>query len=85
MIENDAQYELTRAAVERFEIALAGLLRETDRTDGVHPLLRKAQEDSIRSELEILQRQMRTYDRNRPTSRALRPAAQSVDRTSLAD
>ena len=79
MIENELQYDLTRAAAERFERALVELGRRSSSDDNIHPLLRKAQEDSIRSELEILQGQLRDYDLRRSSSRVLGQSARLPD------
>ena len=68
MIENDLQYDLTRAAIERFERALTALGRRSAADDDIHPLLRKAQQDSIVSELEILQAQIHEYELRRSSA-----------------
>jgi hypothetical protein len=62
VIKDDLQYELTKAVAERFERALVRLRHRSSVPDDVHPLLRKAQEDSICSELETLRSQLRVYE-----------------------
>jgi hypothetical protein len=79
MIENELQYEVTRAAAARFANALADLQEERSQPDGVHPLLRQAQEDAIRSELMILEAQIQAYDLSRPIPDAVHTAAQPID------
>jgi hypothetical protein len=79
VIENELQYDLTRAAAERFERALAELGRRSSSEDEIHPLLRKAQEDSIHSELEVLQAQLREYESRRSSARATGQPARQID------
>jgi hypothetical protein len=79
VIENEIQYQVTRVAADRFADALAELRQNRAQPDGVHPLLRQAQEDAIRSELEILEAQIRAYEVSRTGSEAVRTAAQRAD------
>jgi len=60
MIKNARQYKITKAWVSDFEEAQAELEARGD--DGVHPVLRKAQIDAIRSEVRELKRQLEEYD-----------------------
>ncbi len=61
MIKNDRQYRITRAQAEKFATALADLEQSAE-TDEVHPLLRKAQEDALRSQYEDLRAQLDEYE-----------------------
>ena len=59
MIKNERQYRITKAQAD-------GLSRTLERlslgTEGVHPLIAKAQEDALRSQIEDLQRELRDYE-----------------------
>lgn len=71
MIKNDVQYRVTKRYAEKFQRALKEL-SERSRTDTeVHPLLLKAEEDAISSQLEDLQSELAAYE-------ALRSGKQSV-------
>lgn len=62
MIENERQYAVTQAQAKKFEQALA----EFDENSGnknVHPLLLKAQRDSLQSVLDDLREEIEEYDR----------------------
>ena len=62
MIKNERQYRITRSQAERFERTLAEL-RRAERTDGdIHPLIVKAREDAVRSQLADLNAEMREYE-----------------------
>ena len=63
MIENERQYQFTRAAIDRFELALLELLQQPSGQARTHPLLHKAQEDAIRSEIAVLETMMLEYIR----------------------
>lgn len=66
MIKNERQYRITKTQAQLFEQALAQLLGGLDGQssgDGsLHPLLRKAQEDALQSQLEDLRRQLAEYE-----------------------
>lgn len=65
MIKNERQYRITKAQAARFETALEQLRRENSQEAndaGVHLLLRKAQEDALRSQLEELREQLEEYE-----------------------
>ncbi len=58
MIKNERQYRITKVQAENFEPALAQLAESLDEEQRVHPLLKKAQEDALRSQLEDLRAQL---------------------------
>jgi transcriptional regulator with XRE-family HTH domain len=60
MIKNERQYRITRAQADKFEIALRELEGSAD--DGrIHPKLRKAQIDALRSQLSDLRAEVEEY------------------------
>jgi transcriptional regulator with XRE-family HTH domain len=60
MIRNERQYRITKSQVEKFELALQQL-GKTENGD-THPLLRKAQEDAVRSQLADLRAELEEYE-----------------------
>lgn len=60
MIKNERQYRITRAQVEKFEHAVAELVSAPD-TASVHPALKKAQIDALRSQLGDLKAELGEY------------------------
>ena len=60
MIKNERQYRITKAHAERFEQAIADA-RSTPRP-AIHPKLRKAELDGLRSQLEDLKHELRDYE-----------------------
>jgi ribosome-binding protein aMBF1 (putative translation factor) len=62
MIKNERQYRITRAQAEKFANALSQLANTTEEAAQVHPLLRKAQEEGLRSQLADLQSQLEEYE-----------------------
>ena len=54
MIKNERQYRITRAQAERFERSLEVLSRGDEENEDLHPLIAKAREDAIRSQLSDL-------------------------------
>lgn len=62
MIKNERQYRITKAQAEKFEQALAQSKEATPATPQVHPLLKKAQQDAIESQLDELRAQLAEYD-----------------------
>lgn len=61
MIKNERQYRITKSQAEKFENALASMTRSKE-DSSVHPLIRKAQVDALRSQLEDLNAQVAAYD-----------------------
>ena len=63
MIKNERQYRITKAQAERFAATLEEHVK-SKRTSGeeTHPLLIRAEEDALRSQLEDLRVQIEEYD-----------------------
>jgi DNA-binding XRE family transcriptional regulator len=59
LIANDLEYQTTRDALQRLE---AGLSHAGDHEAEREPLLQRAMGDAVRGEIEILRRQMETYE-----------------------
>lgn len=63
MIKNERQYRITKNQAERFSQTLDSLGRRSGESrEGTHPIIAKAQEDAIRSQLEDLEGQLREYE-----------------------
>jgi transcriptional regulator with XRE-family HTH domain len=61
MITNQRQFDLTRTQVAKFERALAELVREQETSD-LHPLLLKAQRESISAQMDELRSALLAYE-----------------------
>ena len=62
MIKNERQYRITKAQADRFSQTLDSLRQRSGETEGVHPLIAKAQEDALRSQLADLEEELREYE-----------------------
>jgi ribosome-binding protein aMBF1 (putative translation factor) len=62
MIKNERQYKITKAQAEKFASALASYRRDPSLDRDLHPLLRKAQEDALESQLADLESELQEYD-----------------------
>ena len=62
MIKNERQYKITKAQADRFGEALHQFEVEQTETGQVHPLLRKARQDALRSQLTDLENDLREYE-----------------------
>ena len=62
MIKNERQYRITRAQAERFSQQLLKLEGQGPEPTGVHPLLLKAREDGLRSQLVDLEAELHEYE-----------------------
>ena len=63
MIKNERQYKITRAQAVGFSDALNSLRhRPNGDNNGVHPLIAKAQEDALSSQLADLESELREYE-----------------------
>ncbi len=61
MIKNGRQYRITKAQAARFEAALKVLAESPSRRD-THPLIRKAEEEALRSQLNDLEAALAEYE-----------------------
>ncbi|MCY4449774.1 MAG: helix-turn-helix transcriptional regulator [Chloroflexi bacterium] len=59
MIKNERQYRITRAQADGLSRTLESLSR---RAGVAHPLIAKAQEDALKSQIEDLQSELRDYE-----------------------
>ena len=66
MSKNERQYRITKAQAERFSQTLDSLRQLSGETEGVHPLITKAREDALRSQLADLEGELREYESLRP-------------------
>ena len=62
MIKNERQYRITRAQAERFKRTLEVLRRGNRQDEDLHPLIVKAREDAIRSQLSDLTIEIQEYE-----------------------
>ena len=62
MIKNERQYRITKAQAHRFSKTLLSLRERPTGIEGVHPLIAKAQEDALRSQLADLWGELREYE-----------------------
>ncbi len=62
MIKNERQYRITKAQAARFAQSLDSLAQRASVIEGVHPLIAKAQEDALRSQLTDLEEELREYE-----------------------
>ena len=59
MIKNERQYRITKAQADKFERTISDLPKHADRN--VHPALRKAELDGLKSQLEDLKSELQEY------------------------
>jgi ribosome-binding protein aMBF1 (putative translation factor) len=71
MIKNEKQYRITQAQAKKFE---AALILPTPQKD-IHPKLMKAQREAMKSQLQELRRDLRSYERLRQGKRKTFEAA----------
>ncbi len=62
MIKNEQQYRITKNQVDRFSRTLANLKKQPAEAKDVHPLIAKAQEDALQSQLADLEEQLQEYE-----------------------
>jgi len=62
MINNERQYKITRAQAAKFAQALRAIREDGGGSAGTHPLIAKAQEDALSSQLDDLQKELREYE-----------------------
>ena len=62
MIKNERQYKITKAQAVRFSNALESLRQRPRNDDSLHPVIAKAQEDALRSQLADLESDLSEYE-----------------------
>ena len=62
MIKNERQYRITKAMAARFQNNLTGLKQRPDADGGVPPLIAKAQEEALTSQLADLENELLEYE-----------------------
>ena len=62
MIVSERQYRITKAQEDRFSQTLHGFRQRSGATEGIHPVIAKAQEDALRSQLSDLEDDLRDYE-----------------------
>ena len=62
MITNERQYRITRAQAAKFSQALRAIREGRGESKGTHPLIAKAQEEALSSQLADLQMELREYE-----------------------
>jgi ribosome-binding protein aMBF1 (putative translation factor) len=71
VIKNERQYRITRARAQRFERTITQIV--TRPNPAIHPKLRKAELDGLRSQLEDLKQEIREYEALRSGRRRVIP------------
>lgn len=61
MIKNERQFHITKSQRDKFAQALNEILAPENKQPQIHPLLQKAQEDALRSQLIELEQQIKEY------------------------
>ena len=62
MIKNERQYKITKAQAARFSDALDGLRQRPKDESSLHPLIAKAQEEALSSQLADLESELSEYE-----------------------
>ena len=62
MIKNERQYRITRAQAARLKKSLEAARKRVNGDSGLHPLIAKAQEDAMSSQLVDLEEELRDYE-----------------------
>ena len=62
MISNERQYRITRAQADRFSQTLRAIREDRGESTNAHPLIVKAQEEALSSQLADLQRELHEYE-----------------------
>ena len=78
MISNERQYRITKAQAARFAQTLRAIREGRGEARDTHPLIAKAQEDALGSQLADLQKELREYE-------SLRAGEFRLDRLSAVD
>jgi len=69
MIKNERQFRITKAQAEKFERTIGGLMANPARN--LHPALRKAEFEGLKSQLEDLKRELQEYQSLRSGKRRM--------------
>ncbi len=68
-LENEQQYKVTKMQAEKFERTLERLIAHESERAHIHPRLREAEEESMRSVIDILRAELKEYEgRHKPQS-----------------
>ena len=62
MIKNERQYKITKAQAIRFSKSLEKFRQNPNTDNSLHPLITKAQEDALSSQLADLESELREYE-----------------------
>ena len=62
MIKNERQYRITKAQATRLYHALAELAQSSNGNENIHPLLLKAEQEGVRSQLADLRAELKEYE-----------------------
>ena len=62
MIKNERQYRITKGQADRFSQTLLNLEQSPPGVNSVHPLIAKAQQDAVKSQLADLKSELREYE-----------------------
>ena len=62
MIKNERQYKITKAQATRFSNALESLRQRPNNDNNLHPLIAKAQEEALSSQLADLESELSEYE-----------------------
>lgn len=62
MIKNERQYRITRAQADKFAQAVAQMHTPAVPAKDMHPLLQKAQQEALQSQLDDLRREIAEYE-----------------------
>ena len=79
MIKNERQYKITKAQAARFSNTLESLRQKPDADNRTHPLIAKAQEDALSSQLADLESELREYESLKAGEFHLEPLEAIVD------
>lgn len=62
MIKNERQYRITKAQADRFRETIRGHRQARGDSEGLHPLIVRAQEEALCSQLEDLETELKEYE-----------------------
>jgi transcriptional regulator with XRE-family HTH domain len=79
MIKNERQYKITKAQADRFERSIENLGETPSVGKEVHPLILRAQQDALRSQLVELQEDLKEYEALRAGERTVLPVESFED------